>query len=171
MPKKITKEEFINRSILSHSDVQYGYDKVEFHNLRDTILIYCPDCQDYFVKKTYNFTVEPFSQESNQCNVTFTNNLSEFISDLAGNFIIINITFNIDPGAAVDSAGMAEISGSYILNSYIDIGLTFCKYTLTILSDSCALQLLEFPNTEAANTFKSVFSTPIEGSIEIYLES
>lgn len=48
MPRKLTKDEFIRRSIESHPDTRYGYDKVEFHNLRDTVLIYCPDCEDYF---------------------------------------------------------------------------------------------------------------------------
>ena len=48
MPRKLTKDEFIRRSIESHPDTQYGYDKVEFHNLRERVTIWCPDCKNYF---------------------------------------------------------------------------------------------------------------------------
>ena len=48
MPRKLTKDEFIRRSIESHPDTQYGYDKVEFHNIRERVTIWCPDCKNYF---------------------------------------------------------------------------------------------------------------------------
>ena len=47
MPKKSTKEEFIQKAIEIHGD-KYNYDKVEYINNSTKVKIYCKRCEEYF---------------------------------------------------------------------------------------------------------------------------
>ena len=46
MPKKLTTNEFINRSKIKHDDL-YDYSKVDYKNAKSKVIIICPEHGDF----------------------------------------------------------------------------------------------------------------------------